>query len=74
MNDKIFEVDGTVIGAHQGMKFLVEIEVGEKKRNILCNLSGKMKIHYIKIVLGDRVMLEVKSCDPTKGRIIYRYK
>ena len=41
---------------------------------ILAHVSGKMRMHFIKILPGDRVTLEISAYDPTKGRIVYRYK
>lgn len=69
---KVFEVDGTVVEALPEMKFLVEFEVSGKKCRVMCHLSGRMKVNYIKIVVGDRVKVEINSCDPTRGRIVYR--
>lgn len=73
MIDKTFEVDGIVVEALPEMRFIVEISLGEKRKKIMSYLSGKIKINYIKIVVGDKVKLEIKACDPTVGRIIYRY-
>jgi translation initiation factor IF-1 len=73
MGNKVFEVDGIVRKALPEMKFVVEIEVGGKTHEVMCRLSGKIKIHYIRIVEGDKVRVEINSCDPTKGRITYRY-
>ncbi len=68
--DKI-EVDGTVIEALPNTQFLVELENGHK---ILAYLSGKMRKFYIRILLGDRVRVEMSMYDPSRGRIIYRYR
>lgn len=73
MIEKVFETDGIVVEAHPEMKFLVEIDVGNTKKRLMSFLSGKIKVNYIKILVGDKVRIQVKSCDPTKGRIIYRY-
>ena len=73
MASKVFEVDGIVKKALPEVKFVVEIEVGGNKHDVMCRLSGKIKQHYIKIVEGDKVKVEINSCDPTKGRITYRY-
>ncbi|HOU76190.1 MAG TPA: translation initiation factor IF-1 [Candidatus Dojkabacteria bacterium] len=72
--NQVFEIDGTVVEAHPEMKFVVELDVCGQKKKILSRLSGKIKMNYIKVVVGDKVKVEVSSCDPTKGRIIYRYK
>ena len=44
------------------------------KHIVLAHVSGKMRMHFIKILPGDRVTLEISAYDPTKGRIVYRYK
>ena len=44
------------------------------KHVVLAHVSGKIRMHFIKILPGDRVTLEISAYDPTKGRIIYRYK
>ena len=65
-----FEKDGTVREALPNTLFRVELEDGSL---VLCHLSGKMRIHFIKILPGDRVRIEMTPYDPTKGRITYRY-
>ena len=66
-----FEVDGEVVEALPNTLFRVRIPDGGI---ILCHLSGKMRLNYIKILPGDRVKLEMTPYDKTKGRITYRYK
>ncbi len=68
--DKI-EVEGTVTEALPGMMFRVELEDGHE---VLAYLSGKMRKYYIRILLGDRVRVELSPYDLEKGRIVYRYK
>jgi translation initiation factor IF-1 len=68
--DKI-EVEGTVVEALPGMMFRVELENGQ---TVLAYLSGKMRKYYIRILLGDRVRVELSPYDLEKGRITYRYK
>jgi translation initiation factor IF-1 len=68
--DKI-EVDGKVVEALPNTQFLVELENGHK---ILAYLSGKMRKFYIRILLGDRVRVEMSMYDPSRGRIVYRYR
>ncbi len=63
------EIDGVVREVLPNTLFRVEIE-GDKR--ILCHLSGKMRIHFIKILPGDRVVIEMTPYDPNKGRIVYR--
>ena len=64
------EVNGVVNEAMPNTLFRVELEGGKV---ILCHLSGKMRMHYIRILPGDRVKIEVSPYDLEKGRIIYRY-
>ncbi|MEM4259580.1 MAG: translation initiation factor IF-1 [Candidatus Pacearchaeota archaeon] len=66
-----FEVDGIVKESLPNTLFRVELEGGEI---VLCHLSGKMRMHFIKILPGDKVRLEMTPYDKTKGRIVYRYK
>ena len=66
-----FEVDGVVQEALPNTLFRVELENGDI---VLCHLSGKMRMHFIKILPGDKVKLEMTPYDKAKGRITYRYK
>ena len=66
-----FEIDGLVKEVLPNTLFRVEVEGG---RLILCHLSGKMRIHFIKILPGDKVRIEMTPYDKEKGRIIFRYK
>jgi translation initiation factor IF-1 len=62
-------VEGTVVEALPNTMFRVELE---PNRVILCTLAGKMRMHYIKVMPGDRVKVEMSPYDLTKGRIVYR--
>jgi translation initiation factor IF-1 len=64
-------VEGTVVEALPNTMFKVELA---NKHTVLAHVSGKMRMHFIKILPGDRVTLEISPYDPTKGRIVYRYK
>ncbi len=66
---KPIEVEGTVKELLPNATFLVELDNGHK---VLAHISGKMRMHYIKIVRGDRVKVELSPYDLSKGRIIYR--
>ncbi len=68
--DKI-EVEGTVVEALPGTQFRVKLDNGHE---ILAYLSGKMRKYYIRILLGDRVRVEMSPYDLSRGRIVYRYK
>ena len=65
------EVEGTVLEALPNAMFKVELENGHK---ILAHISGKMRMHYIKILPGDKVQVELSVYDLDRGRITYRYK
>lgn len=65
------EVEGTVVEALPNTQFLVELDNGHE---VLAYLSGKMRRYYIRILLGDRVRLEMSPYDLNRGRITYRYK
>ncbi len=64
-------VEGTVVEALPGTQFRVELDTGHE---VLAYLSGKMRKYYIRILLGDRVRVELSPYDLTRGRIVYRYK
>ncbi len=68
--DKI-QVDGTVVEALPGTQFKVRLENGH---DVLAYLSGKMRKYYIRILLGDRVRVEMSPYDLTRGRIVYRQR
>jgi translation initiation factor IF-1 len=65
------EVEGTVVETLPNTQFLVELDNGHR---VLAYLSGKMRKYYIRILLGDRVRVEMTPYDLTRGRITYRYK
>jgi len=65
------EVLGTVTEALKGTKFKVELDTGHE---VIGYLSGRMRRYYIRILLGDRVKLELSPYDLDRGRIVYRYK
>ncbi len=67
----VIEVDGIVEEALPGTKFKVKLENGHL---ILAHISGKMRMNYIRILVGDKVKMELSPYDLTKGRIVYRYK
>jgi translation initiation factor IF-1 len=69
--EEAIEVQGKVIEALPNAMFRIEVE---GRHVILAHLSGKLRIHYIKIVPGDRVLVELSPYDLTRGRITYRLK
>lgn len=69
--EEAIEVEGIVQEALPNAMFQVELENGHK---ILGHISGKMRKHYIRILPGDKVKVELSPYDLTRGRITYRYK
>ena len=67
----VIELEGTVLEALPNAMFRVELE---NKRKILAHISGKMRMHYIKILPGDKVTVELSVYDLERGRITYRFK
>jgi translation initiation factor IF-1 len=64
-------LEGTIVESLPNAMFRVELENGHK---VLAHISGKMRMHYIRILPGDRVQVELTPYDLTRGRITYRYK
>jgi translation initiation factor IF-1 len=69
--EDVIEVEGTVIEPLPNAMFKVELENGHK---ILAHVSGKIRMHFIRILPGDKVTVELSPYDLTRGRITYRYK
>jgi translation initiation factor IF-1 len=65
------QVEGVVVEPLPNAMFRVELENGHK---VLAHISGKMRMHFIKILPGDKVTVELSPYDLSRGRIIYRYK
>jgi translation initiation factor IF-1 len=65
------EIEGTVVEPLPNAMFRVELDNGHK---VLAHISGKMRMHYIRILPGDKVVVELSPYDLTRGRITYRYK
>jgi translation initiation factor IF-1 len=63
--------DGVILEALSNAMFRVQLENGHE---LIAHISGKMRMHYIKILPGDKVKLEMSPYDLSKGRITYRYK
>lgn len=68
------EIEGVIVEALPNAMFRVEIPVGEAKKVVLAHVSGKMRQNYIRILPGDRVLVELSPYDLERGRIRYRYK
>lgn len=71
-NKDVILVDGVITEVHKGALFTVVYEVGGQKKTLLAKPAGKMKKFNIKLVLGDKVEVEMSPFDLTKGRITYR--
>jgi translation initiation factor IF-1 len=67
----VIEQDGTIVEALSNAMFRVELQNGHV---VIGHISGKMRMHYIKILPGDKVRIEMSIYDLTKGRIVFRYK
>ncbi len=68
---EVIEVEGTITEALPNANFKVQLDNGHE---ILAHISGKMRMHYIKILPGDKVTIEMTPYDLDKGRITYRHK
>jgi len=69
--DDAIEMEGTVLEALPNAMFRVELDNGHR---MLAHISGKMRMHYIRILPGDKVVVELSPYDLTRGRITYRFK
>ena len=68
--EKAIEVDGKILETLPNAMFKVKLE---NEHEVLAHISGKMRMHYIKILPGDKVKLELSPYDLTRGRITFRY-
>ena len=71
MKEELIETEGTITEALPNAMFRVELENGHK---VLAHVCGKMRMHFIRILPGDKVKLELSPYDLSRGRITYRYK
>lgn len=69
--EDVIEVQGTVIETLPNAMFRVDLENGHR---VLAHISGKMRMHFIRILPGDKVTVELSPYDLTRGRITYRFK
>jgi len=69
--EEAIQVTGTVVEPLPNAMFRVELD---NKHEVLAHVSGKMRMHFIKILPGDKVSLELSPYDLSRGRIVYRYK
>jgi len=68
------EVEATVKAALPNAMFRLEIEMGQKKHEVIGHVSGKMRRNYIRITPGDKVVVQLSPYDLTKGRIVFRQR
>lgn len=71
MKEELIETEGTVVEALPNAMFRVQLDSGHK---VLAHVSGKMRMHFIRILPGDKVKLELSPYDLSRGRITYRSK
>ncbi len=69
--EDVIEVEGKVLEPLPNAMFKVELNNGHR---VLAHVSGKIRMHFIRILPGDRVTVELSPYDLTRGRIVYRYK
>ncbi len=69
--EEAIQVEGTIVEPLPNAMFRVELENGHK---VLAHISGKMRMHFIKILPGDKVTIELSPYDLTRGRIVFRGK
>ncbi|CAN5560298.1 MAG: translation initiation factor IF-1 [Rubrobacteraceae bacterium] len=69
--EDVIEVEGTITEALPNTQFRVDLENGHE---VLAHISGKMRMHYIRILPGDRVKVELSPYDLSRGRITYRFR
>ncbi|MCS7082432.1 MAG: translation initiation factor IF-1 [Bacteroidetes bacterium] len=67
----VIKQDGTILEALPNAQFRVRLESGHE---VLAHISGKMRMHFIRILPGDKVTVELSPYDLSRGRIVYRYK
>jgi translation initiation factor IF-1 len=67
----VIEVEGKIVELLPNAMFRVELDNGHK---VLAHISGKMRMHFIRVLAGDRVKVELSPYDLTRGRLTYRYK
>ncbi len=72
MGKDVLEIEGKVVDALPNAMFKVKLD--DLNKEVLCHISGKIRMNYIKIVPGDKVKVEINPYSLDKGRITYRYK
>ncbi|HEX6899627.1 MAG TPA: translation initiation factor IF-1 [Thermoanaerobaculia bacterium] len=72
--EEAIEVEAVVVEPLPNAMFRVEVELNASKHQVLAHISGKMRKHFIRILPGDRVLVELSPYDLNRGRIVYRLK
>ncbi|HEV2854513.1 MAG TPA: translation initiation factor IF-1 [Thermoanaerobaculia bacterium] len=72
--EEAIEVEAVVVEPLPNAMFRVEVEMNGNKHQVLAHISGKMRKHFIRILPGDRVLVELSPYDLNRGRIVYRLK
>ena len=72
--DGAIEIEGRVVEPLPNAMFRVEVELNASKHQVLAHISGKMRKHFIRILPGDKVLVELSPYDLTRGRIVYRLR
>ena len=72
-NVNLLKLKGRIVDTIPGTKFVVEVDLKSRKHQLIAYISGKMRMYYIKLQIGDEVDVEVSPYDLTKGRITYRH-
>mgnify|MGYP000856247793 CR=1 FL=1 len=68
------QFEARVVKALPNAQFIVEVQTGDVKHEVLAHIAGKMRKHFIKISTGDKVTIEISPYDLSKGRIVFRQK
>ena len=71
---ELIELEARVVEALPNAMFRLEVEMGEKTHQMIGHISGRMRRHYIRILPGDRVLVQISPYDLTKARIVYRQR
>ncbi len=72
VDPKVIKIEGTVVEALPGLLFRVKVNTSGLEREVLGHLAGKLKINHIRVIPGDRVILELPSLGDRRGRIVRR--
>jgi translation initiation factor IF-1 len=74
MKEDMIELEGKIIEKLPNANFIVGVNLSQKSHHITAHLSGKMRKYFIKVLVGDRVTVELTPYDLTKGRITFRHR